>query len=192
MTASAPIQLSEEPLETTRVVPDVVIRELARSSMLGAYPRVVIEAPTVIILPDPRTEPDEVRELDRVLYERLFARDREGAMDAAEAILKLDSRHRAARLARKHCRIILEARYRAAVGSFVPRALAGLEQLTAAAGDCGTAFAFALKAGAGDLPSLLSTSALPSFETLRALHRMVAQGLIERRERAMAASASDA
>jgi hypothetical protein len=188
MTSSAPIELSEEPLERTRVMPDVMVRELARSSVLGAYPRLVIEEPIVTILPDPRTEPDEVRELDRNMFEKLFARDREGAMDAAEAILKLDPGHRAARLARKHCRTILEATYRKAIGAFVPTALADIERLADAARDCGTAFAFALKAGTGDLPSLLSTSALPPFETLRALHRMMIQGLIEQRVRDRTAS----
>jgi hypothetical protein len=168
--------------ERTRIVSAARASALARSSTADAVeaPHAVVEERVAAVSPfDPRAEPDEVQPLDRAMFERLFAKDAKGALLSAEAILRIDPKHKSALRAYRNCRVLLEAEYRDALGSEVPIARVGVEQLVQVAADCGTAFAFALKAGAGDLASLLEMSAMPQFETLALLYEMLGLGIVE-------------
>jgi len=168
--------------EETRIVPSGVLRALAQGSAEGGpnAPLVVVEERVAAVSPfDRRAEPDEVQQLDRVMFEKLAAKDRSGALLAAEAILKLEPGHTAALRAERNCRVVLEALYREAIGPEVPLARASAERLADSTGHCGTAFVFALRAGSGDLASLLEMSAMPRFETLRVLYDLLSEGLVE-------------
>jgi hypothetical protein len=169
--------------DRTRIVPSAIVNALARSSRADttSIRRVIVEERVSVLPFDSRAEPDEVQQLDRDMFKRLLAKDHDAALLVAEAILPLDPTHKAALLTHKHCRVILEAKYRDALGSAVPVAHVGVDQLAQVARDCGTAFVFTLKAGSGDLATLLETSAMPHFETLRVLFEMMADGKVGRR-----------
>jgi hypothetical protein len=173
----------QDDAEQTRVMPSAVVLALAKCTSPWAARRAPIVVQEVVdphATWDPRAEPDEVAALDHMMFNRLAARDREGALRAAEDILALCPTHREARAACRHCRVILEATYREALGPELPVARVGVERLVEAVGPCGTAFAFVLKAGTGSLADLLATSEVPALETLRVLLEMTRADLLER------------
>jgi hypothetical protein len=173
----------QDDAERTLVMPNAVVLALAKRTIeRAARPAAVVVREVVAprAPSDPRAEPDEVVALDRMMFNRLAAKDREGALRVADDILAICPTHREARAAWRHCRVILEATHREALGPHLPVARVGVERLAEAAGPCGIAFAFVLKTGTGSLADLLATSEMPALETLRVLLEMTRAGLLER------------
>src|ERR1700722_1353758 len=123
MNYSASTQVDLDDVDRTRVVPAAVLRNLAKRSVADepSASRLLVEEELTTVSPsDSRAEPDEVCELDRLMFEKLFSKDCDGALEAAEAILRVRPTHKAALLAQRNCRILLEARYRSILGPVVP------------------------------------------------------------------------